>query len=277
MQRKRFPLLLLLVFLAGFTMAESAYALPGQILYPTASDASGNVSANPYYILIPAAAHAAGAAGTNWRTDAAFLDFSSEGMQCTLSLLKAGEDNSFPQQITFSLGSGQSLAFDDILMSQFAFNGAAALSAACTGTGILVNSRTYNDLRADGRGTFGQNVPGFAKSELFGVQETAMVLQLHKNSDYRTNIGFAQLAPQAISITVMVFSNAGVPLGTQSVTLPPYGYTQINDIFGAVGAGDVTNGYALIYSSSSWAKYMAYASVIDNTSGDPVFIAARQY
>jgi PKD repeat protein len=264
-----------------------AFAIPGtRSVTLTASNGNGSStktrsvavadSTNLYRILIPAAAHASGAAGTNWRTDAAFLDFSSEGMQCTLSLLKAGADNSFPQQIAFPLGSGQSLGFDDILMGQYGFTGAAALSAVCTGTGLLVNSRTYNDLTAEGKGTFGQNVPGFAESELFGVQETAMVLQLHKNSRYRTNLGFASISTQPIDLTVWLFSNAGVPLGTQTATLPPYGYTQINDIFGAVGAGDITNGYAMIYSTSDWAKYMAYASAIDNPSGDPVFISARR-
>jgi hypothetical protein len=37
----------------------------------------------------------------------------------------------------------------------------------------------------------------------------------------------------------------------------------------------VTDGYALVQTLTPGARFFAYASVVDNRSGDPVFIAAQ--
>ncbi len=55
-------------------------------------------------------------------------------------------------------------------------------------------------------------------------------------------------------------------------TLKPYEHRQVNDAFHAVGADDVPDGYAVVRTTTEGGGFIAYASVVDNGSGDAVFL-----
>ncbi len=59
-------------------------------------------------------------------------------------------------------------------------------------------------------------------------------------------------------------------MGTVEATLEPWGYTAFFDIFD----GTVDSGFAVFESASGSARYLAWAEVVDSTSGDPVFLPA---
>jgi hypothetical protein len=50
----------------------------------------------------------------------------------------------------------------------------------------------------------------------------------------------------------------------------------VTDIFALVTDQDVADGYALVRTRSSGGRFFAYASVVDNRSGDAVFIPAQE-
>jgi len=74
---------------------------------------------------------------------------------------------------------------------------------------------------------------------------------------------------------VELFEANGEFLGRVTVDLGPFEYTQIDKIFTKVTANAIDHGYAVIRSDSEGASFLAYASVIDNRSSDPIYIPAR--
>jgi hypothetical protein len=78
-----------------------------------------------------------------------------------------------------------------------------------------------------------------------------------------------------VDVDVELYTSSGNLLGIVSRTLEPYEMIQVNRIFDQVGAGLVQSGFAVVKVDSADGKILAYASVIDNQSGDPVYVAAQ--
>jgi hypothetical protein len=235
---------------------------------------SGSASAQTLYV--PASANAEGAEGTRWQTDLQVKAGGVDGATFTVELLQEREDNSDPLSAEFTVAAGQSLRLRALIADVFEFTGSAALRATATRGSILVTSRTFND---DPGGTYGQNVPAFDEDEATAYGTTATLLQLSRSSTlesgFRTNIGFVNVTHQAITLAVELYDAQGTLLGSVNRRLQPYGYRQINDVFAAVDAADVADGYAKVTTTTEAGRFIAYASVVDNRSGDAVFIAGQ--
>jgi hypothetical protein len=229
-------------------------------------------------IFIPASAHVAGAAGTNWRTDAEVHNPGSTQATFTISLLRQDSNNSSPATVTRSLAPGQSLRLDDILQNLFAFDGSAALLISTTAGEIVVTSRTYNQVSV---GTYGQFIGGVLERDAIRFGSHGRIVQLTHNrsssTGSRTNLGFVNCTSSTITVMAEMYTAAGTRLGSVSYQLQPYMYTQKNRIFENVTSSDVADGYIVVSSTTSGAKFFAYASVVDNRTGDPVYIPAEVF
>ena len=73
---------------------------------------------------------------------------------------------------------------------------------------------------------------------------------------------------------VDLFFADGTAAGELSYPLKPFEFRQINDAFSLAGAGDVDDGFAIVRTTNETGRFLAYASVVDNGSGDAVFIGA---
>jgi len=80
---------------------------------------------------------------------------------------------------------------------------------------------------------------------------------------------------QPLTVEVAVYLGDGSLLGRMSYQLRPYEYLQDNVIVAAFTAEAVDDAFAVVTSPTPGARFFAYASVIDNRTGDPVFIPAR--
>jgi hypothetical protein len=243
-------------WIAGITLAAASAAV---------------VSAQTLYI--PASANAEGVNDTRWRTDLQVKAQGTESAAFTIELLESGTDNSAPATIDAAVGAGESLRFGNILENEFDFTGTAALRVTATEGRILATSRTYND---DPGGTYGQTVPAVAEENGFGYGTEATLILLSRSPDpssgFRTNIGFVNLTGAQTRMEIDLFTADGASLGTVTRTLKPYEHRQVNDVFHAVGADDVPDGYAIVRTTSEDGLFIAYASVVDNGSGDAVFL-----
>jgi len=224
---------------------------------------------------ITAGAHAEGVGGTNWVTDLEIHNPDDSPATVTIDLLPKGINNTYYETEALTIEAGRSRRIADVLDSLFDFTGAAALRVKARGAAVMVGSRTYNDAPA---GTFGQFVPGVPESHAVDGGSVRLV-QLSRSanltSGFRTNIGFTNMDGSKISMTVELYDGSGDLLGTTQHNVKPYGQNQITDIFGRVTSGDVANGYAIISSSTAGARFLTYASVVDNRSGDPIYIPAN--
>ena len=224
-------------------------------------------------LFIPASAHVSGALGTNWRTDLEIYNPGQSQASVTVALLRAQTSNSNPQTRTYTLDPGESLRFEDALMSIFGFDGAAALKLVNTTGMAAVTSRTYN---LTSSGTYGQFVGGVISQNAIQSGQEGRIIQLTHNrsstSGFRTNIGFVNATASSMTVQADMYRADGSHLGTKSYPLAPYEFRQIDKIFQKVTGGDVDDGYAVLSSPTSGASFFAYGVVIDNRSSDPIYI-----
>ena len=140
----------------------------------------------------------------------------------------------------------------------------------------MATSRTYNDQPS---GTFGQFIPAAAAVEAVPSGQPARLVRAGPVGEHIPGVPH-QHRIREHHISHREPGGAAVPrrrstLGTQSWQLKPYEFKQIDKIFTKVTSADVGEGYAVLSTSTLGGGFLAYASVIDNRSGDPVYIPAR--
>lgn len=247
---------------------------------PAAQPTAVSAETGPAYILT--AAHLAGAAGTNWRTDVEVHNPGATQAAFTIELLKRGADNTVTQKRSYTLNPGLSVRYWGIVNSEFAYTGAAALRVTATAGTVQVSSRTYNlmvagnPLGLPGGATFGQFVPALLATEAFSPERPARLIQLSEFSSYRSNLGIVNVTGSPLAVRVRLYTAGGALLGTIQNTaetnLPAFGYTQIDKVFQKVTALAIDDGWVEVAALTTAGRFFAFASVIDNPTGDPIFV-----
>jgi len=224
--------------------------------------------AGPNTYLIPASAHAPGKHGTSWVSDVVLYNVGKDTASVNLYYLEGNHDNRLVTGKRVSVPAEVSVKLGDVVGSTF--GGSSSSGALYLGSDqpLKVASRTYNDASS---GTYGQFIAGMPTGELIGASETVRLIQLTRNGEYRANIGFANASDTEVTVEVKLYGSDGSYIATRSYTIQPYGFYQKTDIIGT----DISDAYAVISSSTSGARFYTYASVIDNRTGDPVFITPR--
>jgi PKD repeat protein len=251
------------------------------------------VAGNEVYL--PVAAHVPGANSTLWQTDIEVIDLDSGTGEVIFELLEEGTDSSDPQTVTLALADLKAIRISDALETLFNYQGNGGLRISTPEGEIGCNSRTYNTVgqgrvvqgREQGRGaggaantveggTFGQMIPGMVPEQAAVSDEEVFLVQLSSSPNrqlgYRTNIGATSMVAIPIRITVELFSADGRSLGELSFNLPPFSHRQKNDVFRLVDAEVTSFGYASVRCDTPGARYFAYASVVDNLTGDSIYL-----
>ncbi len=227
---------------------------------------------HPTTSFVPAAARAVGAADTYWVTDLAIANLTTDVAIFNLAYLVKNQENSSPLNLGRVLQPGEQLLVNDVFDTLFELEaGNGALRITVSNPDVKITSRTYN--AAGAAGTYGQFIP--AQVAISALQEglVGVLMQLQENAGFRTNIGLLNPTPDTVVAEVRLYYGNGSLAGVHTETLEPYEMVQRDRLFATVGAGTVDSGYALVRSDG---QVMAYASVVDNGSGDPVFIPLQQ-
>lgn len=178
---------------------------------------------------------------------------------------------------TVTLAPRQSLELDDAVGGFFGAPGTAGaieLTYDPSAGDLSATSRTYTpSLPAP---TFGTAVPALDASQ---ARTRTVFLGLGNNggdlgAGFRTNAGAYNPSDTPASVTFALYGPDGTMRGSPvTSTWTAREARQVNDIFAAAGAGsDVATGSYLVVTSS--APVFAYVTVIDNQSGDSVFVPA---
>jgi hypothetical protein len=222
--------------------------------------------------VVAAAAHAPGASGTNWRTDLRIINPGIAAANATLYLLPQNSDNSArTQHVAVTVPPLGQLSLTDVVAGKFGFTGSAALLVESTEAALVVTSRTYNE--AANGSTYGQFIPGVPSQQALKPNEIGNLIYLVKSDEYRTNVGFAGTTGARATVAVTLRDATGHLLGSRAFDVPPYGQIQVNDIFGGVDAAAATVARAEV---TTTANVIAYSSVIDNRTGDPIAMIAQR-
>ncbi|HKF43595.1 MAG TPA: hypothetical protein VKG01_10880 [Thermoanaerobaculia bacterium] len=175
---------------------------------------------------------------------------------------------------TFQLAAREARAFDDICVSLFSTSNSLGAveftSPAAQGT-LVVSSQLRSPVTTGG--FVGMFIPGLAPSAAGAVT----VLTGLVNGDSRTNIGVYNPNANTVTATIRLFDGP-VFLGSTSVGLAGHGVTQVNNIYGVVGFGNLatTNGHATVESSDAASPLFTYAAEADNKSGDLILVVGAK-
>jgi hypothetical protein len=236
-------------------------------------------------VFIPVAGSTPGLLGNRWKTDLNLFnsDVSGAGTSALVQFIPTGASlASASSTSTLLLPPRGGAANRDITTSMFnGMTGIGALRIISSGT-VFANARVYDDQTANGKGTLGQSVPGLTRSQairsgvlvgLTSVQSGASGASAIGAQNARTNIGFFNPNDSPSTIAAELRDGNGSVIATQIVTLGPFQHTQMalngaNGLF-ASETSDFT-GRAVTFLASQ--PLFAYASIVDNDSGDASFV-----
>ncbi len=218
----------------------------------------------PYNYHLGAIVRSTGVGGAFFRTKLGALNLGTSSATVTLTYFW----NNGPTTVARTLAGSRLETWDDVAQTLFGLGQNTSGSVLINSTQpLIITSRTYT---TDDKGTFGSFMPGVEVADGVGVGQTGILSQLVGTNAFRTNVGVVNLTASACQARVRVKSKAGADLGTpRTLTLDPYKFTQINDVFAATGAGSQADAYATVEALTAGCRVWAYASVIDGTNASP--------
>jgi len=242
-----------------------AVYLPAQIVDP---DAGTN------RWVVPAVASIDGAYGTQWRSVLELFNPEDAPAMVTLTLLESGGQTTPPRQRVLRVESGQVLRVDDVVEGLFGVRTIGALILECT-SALHSTSRTFtaNPQAITSEGTFGQHVPTIPSSELLTEENPSRLLNLCEDANVRSNVGFVNPTPDPAVVEITALSPTGSPQSTITISLDPWEHRQINRYLRDVGGTE----RATLALAVQQGTIAAYASVVDNITGDPIFLYALEH
>jgi hypothetical protein len=221
--------------------------------------------------IVPVVAHVPGRNNTLWSSSVTIWNANSALTEVELEYLPEGEDNSSGgmRATRFFVGGYATHTLDDILKTFFGItNGKGALSVRASNP-ISVTSRVWT--QGAGGGTIGNGVRTVHASTLRGGE--VVLPGVRTRQGYRTNVGVVTGGAWA-RLQFRLFDYDGILLASTFEDLPPRSLKQlsIERLFGSdVEAPDPAGSLFI----SGGEDYVAYLTVIDGTSQDPVFVMSR--
>ncbi len=227
--------------------------------------------------VIPVVANLPGANETFWRSDVSILNVTNQDTQVVLQLYPeiVGGSPAFETDITdpITVAASSQVTLSNVVQSQFDLVSAkgALWVISLDGTPLVLASRTYTV--AAGGGSYGQDVTSVL------LAGPSWAGGLRHDGFFRTNLGvfwpWDLPVGESVQFTVTVRSAAGDAVGSGTLSFTEAGLQQVS--LSTFGVATLLDGYAEISCSDPGAVYYAYASRVDQVTGDAVFRLARGY
>ena len=239
-------------------------------------------------LLIPAVAHADGI-GSRFVSDVRLTNTASQSISYQLTYTPNGADGTVTgKQTTLTVNAGETKALNDIVKDWY---GSGVLGEAPQGSleirplnfagkdtpsislATVAASRTYS---VAATGTFGQYIPALplvnflskASASKISLQQ---VSQSSATGGFRTNLGFIEGSGQPVDFVATLLDDAGHTVAERSYSLKPYESQQQRlDQFFSISS--ITDGRVEVRVTSDSGHVSAYASVLDNTTTDPLLV-----
>jgi hypothetical protein len=220
-----------------------------------------------YVYIVPGIASSPGSSGTEWHSDLSICNMTYWQAELLLTFRHgAGETSA-----SVTIPMGQMTEWQDVVESLFGLEdsstGAVEISANVP---LLVTARTFN--QGPG-GTFGQYMQGCTLEDALSHGVTGVLPQIRRTADFRTNIGLVNLGDASSTVRIRLWSAEGDQLGTPlNAIVPPGSWVQRDRVFSRAGVQECQSGFATVEVIGADDSVWAYASVIDNRTGDPTTV-----
>jgi hypothetical protein len=247
---------------AGAPPGEARAVLPEPSPAPPPSPTPTPLPTPQPLYLLPVA-RASGLYGAQWRTELAVANPTDTATSLTFELLLAGRGDGAPRRARLDLAAGEKRTVPDALGELFGASGSGALRVTRGSEAVTVRARTYDGNAKAPRGPFLEGIaeraahrPG-RPAELHGLAHDPGA-----RTRKRTNLGVLNVGKAAIDVEIVAADAGGGAIGSARLHLEPRGFTQVDDLFQAVGADAPVVGSARVTTSTPGGAFLAYASVV---------------
>jgi hypothetical protein len=216
--------------------------------------------------LLPVVGRTPGAEGTLWRTDVTLLNSAASASQIRLRV----PGTALQQDLTLERNESRVLRDVVLQLGAETMTGALEIESASP---PVVAARTYTVL-SDG-GTLGQSIDVVATT---AAASRSQLAGLRHDDGVRANIGLVERSGSQNAIHLQLRDRTGSLVAEADVNLTANAQWQarLTEIFPAVDMKSIAGPLRLDMQSSIGMPFVAYASLIDNRSGDPLFIPGRR-
>ncbi len=244
----------------------------------TVTQAAAEAPPQPTSLILPAAAQTAGDQQTSWRSDLRLYNPSASSILVTLEFLPPYGDDQTYQPQEFTVLAHGTLWIENVI-SLFAQETATQGAVVITYTGDVapaVISRTYtSDPSGETAGTYGQQIPAALDTSLAQPGEVLYLTGVEHDASYRTNIGLVNPSDSVATFEVTYHSENGALTSKKTIPLAPKHYVQMS-LPAAVGLEGMDLKGSVEVRLTGGGGATAWASVVDQVSGDPIFIQAAK-
>ena len=179
-----------------------------------------------------------------------------------------------PASVAVNIPARATANLDDVatMLNVAGTTGALRVSSASP---LTVTSRTFNDMRAAGKGTLGHFVPAQPRANAL---RRGVMPGLTTGSDFsagsRANLGFFNPNPERVTVRLELRDASGTLLGQNILFLEALSQRQ-NGLSTYFPGVDLSNAANLSLSFDASAPIFVYTGVNDNVSGGITFVAAQ--
>jgi hypothetical protein len=217
-------------------------------------------------------AHTQGANGTDWHSE---LEVCADGPVDARFSVALVREQGGTAPVTFDLVGGACVRWTDVLQDLFAAEGEGALRIDVLIGNVVATSRTYT-IAANGA-TYGQLVPAVVQPDnRYYMTVPWLAHSTVPTEGFRSNLGIANLEDGPIDLWVDLYEGVGQDtyIASVPVSLEAHEHRQLNDVLAPYVSGDVMHAWAEVRTvfGQDPREFLAYSSVIDNRTGDPVFV-----
>ncbi len=258
---------------AYFVMVHSS-DFPDGAIKGVIGSATGSGGATELYFPVEAAI--AGQGGTRWKSDIRLVNRSGNSASVRLEYYAEGEAGNASPTATagpFSINAGAALVLDDVVNSELGISNGKGGLRVVSDQPVDGTSRVYNDQRANGSGTLGQQVPGMETGEALSSGMVPMLSNVPQagGEGFRAALGWFNPGGAPVDLDISFFAADGAFLGSASATIGGHGLVQKRADQLLAALANVPEFYATF---SAGAPLFVYGTLVDNVSGDSIYVPA---
>jgi hypothetical protein len=233
-------------------------------------------------LVVPVAARNPGVNGSQWITALEIFNPANHEVQTALFFNRSGEDNTVPAADARVLIPARStVVFDDVLNELFELDEDQGSIDIISQDLLIAHARIANV--GSGQGSFGQLVPAQPVEWALGDDDAPGInpngdifylFELREDAEWRSNVGLTNTSGLSLVVELNAFVGTSVVGEPLTVELKPYSHRQLNRVLATMGVSEGTKRVRLNVAaqSGSTGRFLTYASRVDNTTGDAVFL-----